>query len=84
MPALHRVHKLQPLEFENVPVVQGVQTDTPEVGFPVPGLQGLHAVRARLSPYVPAAHGRQAIDELAPTEVPYVPRPQPMHEDKPV
>ena len=50
VPALHRVHKLQPPMFENMPVVQGAQTDALEVGLPVPGLQGLHAFRARLSP----------------------------------
>ena len=40
VPALQRVHKLQPLTFENVPAAQGAQTDTPEVGLLVPGLQG--------------------------------------------
>ena len=81
VPALQRVHELQPLTFENVPAVQGAQTDTPEVGLLVPGMQGLHAVRARVSPYVPASHGKQAVDEFAPTVGLNVPRPHFMHDD---
>jgi len=77
VPALQRVHELQPLTFANVPAAQGAHTDTPDVGLLEPGLQGLHAARARASPYVPAAHGRQAV---AP-EVLYVPRPHFMHDD---
>ncbi len=76
VPALQRVHKLQPLAFENVPALQEAHTDAPGVGLLVPGLQGLHAARARVSPYVPAAHGRQA---FAP-EVLYVPRPHLKHD----
>ena len=30
---------------------------------------------------VPAAHGRQAVDELAPKELLYVPRPHFKHDD---
>ena len=81
MPALQRVHELQPLTFENVPAAHCAHTDAPEVGLTVPGLQGLHAVRARVSPYVPAAHSRQAVDAFAPKEVPYVPRPHCMHDN---
>ena len=81
VPALQRVHELQPLTFENVPAAQGAHTDAPDVGLLEPGLQGLHAARARASPNVPVAHGRQAVDELAPKELPYVPRPHFMHDD---
>ena len=38
----------------------------------------MQVVRARLSPYVPAAHGRQAV---APEVLLYVPRPHFKHDD---
>lgn len=81
VPALQGVHALLPLTFENVPAAQGAHADDPLEGLLVPRLQGKQAVRASLSPYWPATHGRQAADESAPGVGLYVPRPHPMHDD---
>ena len=81
VPTLQGVHALLPLTFENVPTAQGAQANDPLDGVLVPRLHRKQAVRASLSPYWPATHGRQAADESAPGDGLYVPRPHPMQND---